>query len=357
MLSVIPRRKGVIEVSRLEDCVKSYLEVYPEVVERRQHYVLIRVLDFLKEDLGVRSYAEILEADIKRIILGLRRYIAKRVGDGVSAKTIRFEIYLVRSFLSFHDIDIPLKKLKIPKNAGRSRIDRIPSLAEIQKLISGTRSRRLKLAIMTMALCGLRLNECLNLRKEWIDLERGFITLPPEIVKTGRGREIPIPSELREELKRYLEKYPYERGYLFCVEGNPEKRIPTARFREQYISLLRRLGLDKKTPDGSAYQLHPHVFRKWYRTMLESAGVNKLLIDLWMGHNSGIEKTYYLPTPEIIRMEFEKADKVLRIFGSAYTPMTSEKAKALEEAVKFYEKLMDHIARKNPRLLRELGID
>ena len=120
---------------------------------------------------------------------------------------------------------------------------------------------------------------------------------------------------------------------------------------------LRRLGLDKKTPDGSAYQLHPHVFRKWYRTMLESAGVNKLLIDLWMGHNSGIEKAYYLPTPELVKAEFDKADKVLQIFGSRPAPIASEKIKALEEAVEFYEKLMNYIAEKNPRLLRELGLD
>jgi len=351
---VIPRRRGVIDVSRLEDCIRSYLEIYPGVVKRRQHYILLKVLDFLKEYLGVKSYEELLKADAKRITLGLQRYIAKRVGEGRSVKSIRFEIYLARSFFSFHDIEIPSKKLRIPRKAGKSRIDRIPSLAEIQKLVMGTKSKRLRLAIMVMALCGLRLNECLSLRKEWIDLERGFITIPPEITKTGKGREIPIPSELKEELKRYFENYPYECGYLFCVEGNPEKRIPTNRFYKQYVSLLKRLGLDKRTPDGSAYQLHPHVFRKWYRTMLESAGVNKLLIDLWMGHNSGIEKTYYLPTPEIVKAEFEKADKALRIFGSAYAPMASEKAEALEEALEFYEKLMDYIARKNPKILKEL---
>lgn len=353
---MIPRRKGVIDISQLEDCVRSYLEVYPEIVKRRQHYSLLKVLDHLREALGVSSYKEILEAGVKQITLGLQKYIAKRVEEGRSAKSIRFEIYLARSFFSFHDIEIPSRKLKIPRKAGISRIDKIPSLAEIQRLVMGTRSQRLRLAIMIMALCGLRLSECLNLRREWIDLERGFITIPPEAVKTSRGREIPIPSELREELKRYLEDYPYERGYIFCVEGNPEKHIPTNRFYEQYVQLLRRLGLDKRTPNGSAYQLHPHVFRKWYRTMLESAGVNKLLIDLWMGHNSGVEKSYYLPTPEIIRKEFEKADKALQIFGSTYTPMASEKVKALEEAIEFYEKLMDYIAEKNPRLLRELGI-
>ncbi|MHA1632642.1 MAG: tyrosine-type recombinase/integrase [Candidatus Freyarchaeota archaeon] len=325
-------------------------------MKRNHHYVLVKVLEFLKEDLGVGSVEGVLKADAKEIILSLRKYIAKLVGEGLSAKSIRFHLYLIRSFLSFYDIEISPKKLKVPRKVGKSRIDRIPSLAEIQKLVMGTRSRRLRLAIMVMALCGLRLNECLSLRREWIDLERGFIIIPPEIAKTGKGREVPIPMELREELKRYLGNYPYERGYIFCVEGNPEKKIPKARFYESYIELLKRLGLDKRTPDGTAYQLHPHVLRKWYRTMLESAGVNKLLIDLWMGHNSGIEKVYYLPTPEIIKAESDKVDKALRIFGSKYAPMTSEKAEALEEAIKFYEKLMDHLARKNPRLLRELGI-
>ncbi|MCS7142909.1 MAG: hypothetical protein NZ920_03830 [Aigarchaeota archaeon] len=76
----------------------------------------------------------------------------------------------------------------------------------------------------------------------------------------------------------------------------------------------------------------PHTFRIWYRTTLEAARVNRLLIDVWMGHNSGVEKTYYLPTPEIIKQEFEKADKAFRIFGQTHTPPEADKAKALEEA-------------------------
>ena len=63
----------------------------------------------------------------------------------------------------------------------------------------------------------------------------------------------------------------------------------------------------------------------------------------------------FRPAKEI-KAEFEKADKALRIFGSTYAPMTSEKVEALEEAVEFYEKLMDYIAKKNPKILKELGI-
>ena len=324
---------------------------------RRQHYALLRVLEFVRKELGASSIGEVLGRDSRAITMALQAYVAEAVRRGLSAKSIRFNVYLARDFLSFYDLEVNPKKIKIPRKSGRSRIDRIPSLAELQRLLMGTRSRRMRLIIMLMALCGLRISEALSVRKEWIDLEREFLTLPAEATKIGRAREIPIPSELREELKRYLENYPHERGYLFCAEGNPEKRIPLARFREKYIELLKRLGLDAKTPDGSAYVLHPHVFRKWYRTALESAGVNKLLIDLWMGHNSGIEKHYYLPPHDVIKQEFEKADRALRIFGNIPQALSEDKLKALEDAIEFYEALMAHVAKNNPRLMKILGLE
>ncbi|MEM2293460.1 MAG: tyrosine-type recombinase/integrase [Nitrososphaerota archaeon] len=358
---MIPRRKG-LDVSQLEDCVRSYLDFYPQVLGKRHHYALLQVLNFMREDLEAPSIGDLLKMDVKLLTLSLQKYVNRAAsgeltGKPLSAKSIRFNVYLARSFFSFHDIEINPKKIKIPRKAGRSRIDRIPSLAELQKLLMGTKSPRMRLIIMCMVLCGLRLNEALSVRKEWLDLERGFLILPAEVTKIGKPREIPIPSELKIELKRYLENFSFEKGYLFCVEDNPEKKIPKNRFYEQYIELLKRLGLDAKTPDGSAYVLHPHVFRKWYRTTLESAGVNKLLIDLWMGHNSGIEKHYYLPTPEIIKQEFEKADKALRIFGNIPQALTEDKMKALEDAVEFYEKLMAHVAKTNPRLLKILGLE
>lgn len=358
---MIPKRRGKLDIAQLESCVQTYLNLNPQVVERRQHYALMRVLNFIREDLGASSIEELLKMNAKTLTLSMQKYIndaaSGKLNDGkpLAVKSIKFNVYLARAFFSFHDIE--LKKLKFPRKAGRSRIDRIPMLGEIQKLLMKTQSTRMRLAVMFMTLCGLRLSETLSLRREWIDLDRGFLTLPAEATKSGRMREVPIPTELRNELKRYLEKYPSEKGYIFCSEGKPEKKIPKNRFYENYIALLKRLGLDAKTPDGSAYVLHPHVFRKFYRTMLESAGVNKLLVDRWMGHNSGVEKHYYLPTPDIIKREVEKAEQALKIFGHIHQPLTDDKVKALEDALQFYEKLMELIGRKNPRLLRELGLE
>jgi integrase len=351
---VIKRRRS-IDPSQLEDCLKQYFTLNPAIVKRRWHYPLLKVLEFMKNELGLQSIADLLKCDAKQLALALQAWVAKRAGEA-SIKTIRFEVYLARSFFAFHDVEVPLRRIKIPKKAGRTRIDRLPSIADLQRLVSGAKSPRMRLAIMIMTLTGMRLNECLNVRREHIDLERGFITIPPENTKTGRGREIPIPSELREELKRYFEKhFPYERGFLFCVKNNPEKRIHVARFYDKYIKLLRRLGLDEKTPDGSAYRLHPHVFRKWYRTQLEAAGVNKLLIDLWLGHNSGIEKLYYLPPPEVIRQEFEKAERVLRIFGRAAEPLQAEEYQ--EQIRLLWSALLDiatTVEKENPWLLKKL---
>jgi len=349
-------RERRFDISMLDRSLQEYLAFNPSLVKRRKQYALIKVLDFMRNDLGLKSIDELLSVDIKTLITSLQRWINKRAQE-TSIKTVRYDVYLVRSYFSYFDIEIPLKKLKIPRKGAKSRVDRIPSVAELQRLVMGTKSPRMRLAIMMLALTGMRLNECLSVRREHIDLNRGVITIPPENTKTGVGREVPTPSELKEELVRFFkEHFPYEKGFVFCVEGNPEKKVPVNRFYEVYIELLKRLGLDQKTPDGSAYVLHPHVFRKWYRTQLESAGVNKLLIDLWLGHNSGVEKVYYLPTPEIVQKEFEKADKALRIFGSV-VQTAGEKLEALEEAVKFYETLFQHLQKKNPKLLRELGLE
>jgi integrase len=90
--------------------------------------------------------------------------------------------------------------MKMPKKAAKSGIDRLPSLGELQRLIMGARSPRMRLAIM-MCLTGMRLNECLSVRREHVDLDRGYIIIPPENTKAGVGREVPIPSELKEGLK------------------------------------------------------------------------------------------------------------------------------------------------------------
>jgi hypothetical protein len=77
---------------------------------------------------------------------------------------------------------------------------------------------------------------------------------------------------------------------------------------------------------------------------------------MWVGHNSGaVERLYYLPTPEMIREEVEKADKALRIFGQIVESRREEERD--EQIAMLWNALWsvaEAMAETNPRLLRQL---
>jgi hypothetical protein len=162
---------------------------------------------------------------------------------------------------------------------------------------------------------GMRLNEALQLRVEHIDFDAKVIRLPGTITKTGKPREVPLVPELEDAIRNYLRQRKDGSPWLFPNEKDPSKPWTRAKAREGLHRLLKVLGLDSRDPSGKGYQIHFHVFRKWYKTMLERAGVNRLLIERWMGHTIGVQGVYFLPTPEDEEREREKAEEALQIFG------------------------------------------
>jgi len=95
---MLPRRRG-LELSTLDGSLRRYLEVNPQLLERRRHYPLIRVLEFLKNDLGVGSIDDLLKCDVRSPAISLQKWVNRRVQE-TSRKTDGFEVYLARSFLS-----------------------------------------------------------------------------------------------------------------------------------------------------------------------------------------------------------------------------------------------------------------
>jgi len=173
----------------------------------------------------------------------------------------------------------------------------------------------MRLLLQLLPQTGLRLNEALQLKVADIDFERGWIRVRAETTKNKKAREVPLIPELKDAIQSYLKNRKVDSPYLFPNEKDPNKPM-----REKYVydnlhSLLKRLGLDRRDPSGVGYLIHPHVFRKWFKTQLEGAGVNPLLVERWMGHKRGIEAIYYLPNKEMIQEAVEKAAEALKIFG------------------------------------------
>ena len=104
-------------------------------------------------------------------------------------------------------------------------------------------------------------------------------------------------------------------------------------------------------------------------------GVDRLATQAMMGHSLtqfGIESVYdyciahldwlrdqYLKALPALTFVAELPPEVSAVNHQARQRLEEleQKVQALEEANKFYEALLKHLQRKNPRLLKELGID
>ena len=112
---------------------------------------------------------------------GLHRVIQRvvtRLEDEVEPGTIRFYLWLLGSFLKYHDLpwEKVVGKVKKPKKA-TVRVDKIPSVRDLQMIIMKTKSPRLALLVQLLCQTGMRLNEALRLKLEHIDLENNVIHL------------------------------------------------------------------------------------------------------------------------------------------------------------------------------------
>jgi integrase len=87
---------------------------------------------------------------------------------------------------------------KAPESAPRARA---PSLEELAEIWHATDDSPYGQIIKLLMLCGARRDEIAKLRWAEVDLEAGWITLPPQRVKNGRLHEIPITAPMAAILK------------------------------------------------------------------------------------------------------------------------------------------------------------
>jgi integrase len=298
--------------------VREFLEFRSEAFKREgRHYHFAKVLRIALEVSGCETVTEFLQRmRNNNNIHVVLQHVVNRLAERHAPMSVAVYMNYLMRFLEFHDIDVSRarKKLNMPKK-GTVRVDRVPTLAEVQRLILASKSPRVRLLIQMLLQTGMRVSEALKLGVGNIDFDAKVIRLPGAITKTGKPREVPLIPELEDAIKNYLRQRKVESPWLFPNERNPSKPWTRARAEEALIRLLKKLGLDQRDPNNRGYMLHFHAFRKWYKTMLERAGVNRLLIEKWMGHTIGVQGVYFLPTFEDEEREREKAAEALRIFG------------------------------------------
>src|SRR5215469_3295144 len=103
--------------------------------------------------------------------------------------------------------DIPLPRTP------RRQIPIVLSTDEVRRLIDAAPNLRYRTILMTLYDTGMRRAELCQLRPEHIDKERMIIRIPHG--KGGKAREVPLSSQLREQLRTYYRSLPRRNGWMF----------------------------------------------------------------------------------------------------------------------------------------------
>ena len=201
----IPKRERMPLFSvAAKEWLASRVGLAANTLEAYEHFV-----ETLTEQFGKRLVCDIDDQDIS----SLQR---KRLAEEKSARTVNFEINVLRQILKAHGlwgaISDKVKSLRERRDVGRAI-----SFSDEKKLIdAATKSRSpalLPLLIVSLD-SGLRASEVRSLRRkdlklEWHNgiIEKGEFTVPKSKTEAGTGRSVPLTSRVCAVLTLWLSRF------------------------------------------------------------------------------------------------------------------------------------------------------
>ena len=164
----------------------------------------------------------------------------------VQMAALRF-LYLKVLRRSYSRDDIPLPRVS------RRRIPIVLSTDEVRRLIDAAPNLRYRTILMTLYDTGMRRAELCQLRPEHVDKERMMIRIPRG--KGGKAREVPLSSQLREQLRTYYRSLPRRNGWMFPSLASKRANDPITDKVVWHAchESTRRAGITKP--------VHPHTLR------------------------------------------------------------------------------------------------
>lgn len=212
-------------------------------------------------------------------------YLAWRKRSGLAAASIKLEAVALRIFFRFllarkilainpaENLSIPRIEKYLPETLNAGTIKRL------LESVSGTDPLGLRDRAMLELLyaSGLRISELCNVRLEGIDLEEGMIRV------TGKGnktRLIPVGTEAREAIRRYLE---VERPQLVSSRSGAEIFL-SVRGRKLTPQRVWQLVKRYAARAGLEANVYPHLLRHSFATHLLAGGADLRIIQEMLGH-------------------------------------------------------------------------
>ena len=248
---------------------------------RAIHYHTNAILNFFGKDKKINT---ITQMDISNFINSCRN-------AGLQDSSINVHLSkLATIFNRLLEDEIIDKKIKVKKIKLRSKEKNIISQEMEEVFLSKIKKEVHRDLVMLLLDTGLRVNEALNLRKEHIDLQEGFLYIYAN--KTDTPRAVPITSRVREILSKRI--------------GNADL-FPRVRYNAFYTMLKNAV-----KAAGLPEDITVHSLRHTCLSRLAKNGANASLIMAWAGHKKlSTSQQYIHMNPQDLKNFANKLDNAI----------------------------------------------
>ena len=266
----------------LQDAAKEFLSYKKSQTVSRYHKQLEQSLDRFQNDIGNKLLIQIDKKMIESFLF--------RITDSFYFRALNYRA--IRTFfnwcISNDYLNINLcNKIKLPKIPEKENL--FIRVDELEKILEQEPEQLFK-DIFTFAFySGMRLNEIIHCRLNWIDIESKVITIKNDsgfTTKSKRIRQIPINNKLHEVI---LRNYPKIRSinqdeFLFDFPIVDKKQYISKRFKDTV-----------KIVFGNDSKIHFHNLRGSYGSELIRRGANLFSVSKLLGHPSvSVTEKHYI---------------------------------------------------------------
>lgn len=274
-----------IDIRRQELTVKQAMEQY---VDCRSNLIEATTLRNYHEIIRNRL-STIMEIKIRKLtIVDIQNAVNKEAAMGLSRRTVKNGVDLLKATLEFFDISLNFKKLQLPKDKPKND-ETLPELSEVFSLLKGTSIE----VYCALALNGcMRIGEVLGLKFSDVDYKAHTLhihrtqtiteegTVYRDYCKTPKSiRKIEISAELCERIR----KLPHVSQDGFIVP------LTRKALYSRYARIMKRNGLPTSF----------HLLRKMSASALHAQGVpDKYILYLGGWSTDNVLKSVYEKTFE-----------------------------------------------------------
>ncbi|MFC1454817.1 site-specific tyrosine recombinase/integron integrase [Candidatus Undinarchaeota archaeon] len=177
---------------------------------------------------------------------------------------------VLRSFFDDYMKKDLTRDMKAPK-IGRS-LPVVLTEDEVKRLTTTAKNQKNKALIQTLY-CGLRVSECVNLKKNDIDFDSRKIYIKHG--KGDKGRTMRLSNRAIDLIKKYGEARNDDNEYLFVNRDGKQMSVRVV--QKMVASLAKKAGITK--------QVTPHKLRHSFATHLLEQGVDIRYIQVLLGHS------------------------------------------------------------------------